>query len=144
MADGTVNKCKDCNLKDVKVNYYKKAEDIVFIEKERARGREKYERLNYKDRIDNRQTPWKDNPTYKGLHKKFKAEKETELHHWNYNNEFLEDIVFMDIRQHRQAHVGLILDKEKRIFKTIEGVYLETKEQHLEYLVSRQIKFLLN
>ena len=50
MKDGHVNKCKVCNKKDVIKNYYSKNEDPDWLEKERARGREKYKRLNYKDK----------------------------------------------------------------------------------------------
>lgn len=46
-ADGHLNKCKSCTKKDVHENYEKKINDDDFIEKERARGREKYKRLEY-------------------------------------------------------------------------------------------------
>jgi hypothetical protein len=49
MGDGHLNKCKECNKKDVRENYEIKASDPLWMEKERERGREKYQRLEYKD-----------------------------------------------------------------------------------------------
>ena len=45
MPDGYVNKCKECNIKDVKGNYIDNKSKEGFIEKERKRGRQKYHRL---------------------------------------------------------------------------------------------------
>jgi hypothetical protein len=138
MSDGRVNKCKECNKKDVRGNYKVKAEDSDWIEKERIRSREKYHRLEYKDKQKewDSEKPWKQTSTYKGLRRKFKHVPRThELHHWNYNNEFLEDVIILEIFNHRRAHLLLELDLEKRIFKTKDGIYLDTKELHIKYLI---------
>jgi hypothetical protein len=46
MGDGLLGKCKDCTKTDVKNRYRERlATDPTYIEKERARGREKYARL---------------------------------------------------------------------------------------------------
>lgn len=142
MADGHVNKCKTCNKNDVKKDYYRKSSDPNFVEKERERGREKYKRLGYRERLKEliKNRPWKNSQKYKNLNRKFKTPKGFELHHWNYNDEFLEDIFVLKIKEHRQAHTYLDLDLEKLIFKTKEGVYLESKEDHLNFLISKGIK----
>ena len=136
MADGHLNKCKECNKSDVKKDYYRKSEDVLFVEKERERSREKYHRLNYKERskILNEDKPWKNSNKYKGLHKKFKVPKGFELHHWNYNDDYLLDVFVLNIKDHKNLHNSLFLDLEKRIFYLEDGTYLDTKEKHQEYI----------
>lgn len=85
MGDGHLNKCKTCAKKDIHRNYSEKSKDISYINKERERGREKYHRLNYKDRYK---------PKFKSVLLKNIAKivrkrlgvdlTNKELHHWNY------------------------------------------------------------
>jgi len=143
MADGHVNKCKNCNKLDVKKDYYRKSKDPIFVASERERAKEKYHRLKYKERsyLLNENKPWKSSPIYKGLSKKLNTPKGIELHHWNYNESFLEDIFIMNIKQHRQAHIHLALDMDKLIFKTTSGELLDTKEKHMKYLIEKGVVF---
>ena len=146
MKDGHVNKCKDCNKKDIKKNYIDNSKDISFIEKERERSREKYHRLNYyeKQKEWDSNKPWKSSSIYKGLRrsKKYKdLPKHLHLHHWNYNNEYLEDIIIIDKFSHRNAHNIIKLDLEKRIYVGINNEILDTKEKHIIYLINNGIKF---
>jgi len=143
MADGHLNKCKECTKSDIKKDYYKKSEDVLFIEKERLRHREKYKRLGYKEKqkIWDSDKPWKDNSKYKNLNRKFKTPKGFELHHWNYNDGFLEDVSILKTKQHKIAHTFLIFDKDLLIFKTKSGTLLDTKSKHLVYLVNQGIEF---
>lgn len=143
MADGHVNKCKVCNKADVKKDYYRKIESTEFIESERIRGREKYHRLNYKDRQIqlNKNKDWKQSSKYKNLSKKLNIPKGFELHHWSYNEKDLEDVTIMKTKQHRQAHTILTLDLNAKMFKTKTNVLLKTKKQHLSYLLKNNIEF---
>jgi len=143
MADGHVNKCKVCNKIDVKKDYYRKSSDILFVEKERLRSKEKYYRLNYKERQKelNKNKPWKNSQVYKNLSRKFKLPKGFELHHWNYNKEYLEDVMILKIKEHRQAHTNLILDENLLIFTNKEGFLLDTKEKHISFLITKGINF---
>lgn len=143
MSLGVVNKCKVCNKNDVKKDYYRKAQNKEWLDKERERQREKYKRLNYckKQKEWNANKPWTKSPKLKNLNRKFKVPKGIQLHHWNYNDEYLEDVFLLEIKQHRRAHIHLTLDIEKRIFKNDKGEYLDTKEKHLIYLLSKGIKF---
>lgn len=45
MADGHLGKCKDCTKREVSIRYRSKVGDLEWVERERARGREKYHRL---------------------------------------------------------------------------------------------------
>ena len=138
MADGHLNKCKECTKSDSVKRHYEKSEDPEWVEAERERGREKYHRLNYKDRQKELDVSkeWKRSAIYKNLSRDLglKNKKGVEIHHWNYNEEFLRDVVLMDIRHHRRLHSHLFLDFDKRVFKDTNGNLLDTKEKHLAYI----------
>ena len=144
MSDGHLNKCKDCTKLDSLNRYEKMVQDTNWVNKERARQREKYQRLDYKDKQKDwdKNKPWKKYGVCKNLSRKFKTKKGTELHHWSYNKKDLEDVFLMDTKQHRQGHKYLELDLEKRMFKDLDGNLLNTKEKHFKYLQYLGIKFL--
>ena len=143
MADGHLNKCIDCAKKDAKLRTEINTSTPEGLEKERKRNRDKYKRLNYKEKqkVWDKDKPWKNSNTYKGLSKKFKTPKGYELHHWNYNKEFLEDVVLMTAKQHRCLHRYLELTPKLRIFKT-ENTYLTTRKSHLEFIDSLGLDYL--
>ena len=138
MADGHLNKCKDCTKGDSIRRHYEKSKDPNWVEAERIRAREKYHRLNYYDRYKEVVSikKWMKKSRYINIYRDLKIDRKVgvELHHWNYNDEYLRDVVKMDIRHHRRLHSHLFLDLDKRIFKDAEGNYLDTKEKHLAYI----------
>ena len=145
MKDGYLNKCKDCTKKDSNKRHYKITSTPEGLEKERFRHREKYHRLNYKEqqKVWDKDKPWKSTSTYKGLSKKFNTPKGFELHHWNYNDEYLEDVIIMKISEHKKLHRLLELDIKKRIFK-IKGtdIYLASKKIHCFFIVESGFEYL--
>lgn len=143
MSDGFLNKCKECTKKESKARHYEKYKDPNFVEYERARGREKYKRLNYKEKQKkwNENKPWKNNYITKNLNRNLKVKRGFEVHHWNYNLDFLKDVFIMERTNHRQLHTNLVFDEEKRIFKTKDGLLLNTKNRHGLFIESLGLKY---
>jgi hypothetical protein len=143
MPDGHVNKCKICNKNDIHENYKIKSKDLFFIEKERLRSKEKYHRLNYKQKqkVWNLEKPWTNLSIYKSLRKKYNFIPKTHhLHHWNYNDEFLEDVIIIEKFNHRRAHTFMKLDLQNKIYIGLNNEILNTKEKHILYLIQNGIK----
>jgi hypothetical protein len=140
MGDGHLNKCKDCTKNDVDIR--EKAlrnSDPSWVEKERIRSKEKYHRLNYRERQYelNVNKPYK-NAKYKNQHKRFGISKELQIHHWNY--ETPDDVIILPKKDHRTIHRFIRRFDNEMIFRTKEGVLLDTKEKHLSFIESLGIK----
>lgn len=144
MADGHLNKCKDCTKKDVKDRYESKVEDPEWVEKERARGRDKYHRLGY---ISHRSRSKK--KAYVAWCKKFPEKMEAyrlcqnepcptghQRHHWSYRTEHAKDVILLTQKDHYTLHRFIRYDPDSFMYKTLEGDLLDTKEKHLAYYES--------
>lgn len=134
--------CKDCRKIFQRNRNKENKNNPDFVEKERARGREKYARLNYKDKQKewDSNKPWKNTSTYKNLHRDLKIPRGISAHHWNYFK--LKDIVLMDNDEHKAFHQLIELDVEKRVFKIKKtGEYLDTRNKHLCFIVTSGFGF---
>lgn len=125
MADGHLNKCKDCTKKDVHEKYMSNIDNPAYVEKERARGREKYHRLGYKDIYKHPHSETKNVAEY--LKRRINIPPEHEIHHWNYN--FLYDVFILSRRYHARIHKQITFDKDTRCFY-YNGSLLDTKQKH--------------
>jgi len=134
MGDGHLGKCKSCTKNDSNKRDKELRNDPEYCEKERLRAKEKYHRLNYRERSFElkKLRPYINN-SYKMLHKKLKLPKDKNIHHWNYNE--IDDFSVYDKRFHRFIHRYLFLDKRTLCFKTVEGELLYSRKLHDNYII---------
>ena len=119
----------------------KKSTDLIWVEKERQRSKEKYYRLNYKEsqKIWDENKPWKKEAILKNLNKKLNIEKGFECHHWSYNPEHFEDVFIIEKKEHRKAHTFLKFNFDTKKFNDLNDNCLYSKIAHLNYLMQKGI-----
>lgn len=146
MADGRLNKCKVCTKKDVAQRYKIKMQDSEFVENEKARHREKYHRLEYKDK--HKPSPERKKEIINRYKKKYpekvkaknysqhisKQDPANNLHHWSYNEVHFKDVIELSIQDHNKLHRFIDYDQEFKMYRDKDGNLLETKEMHIEYM----------
>lgn len=146
MKDGTLNKCKSCCKKQSKKRYQKLSKNNEWMRSERDRNKEKYKRLNYKEKqkIWNKNKPWKNSSNYKNLSRNLKTSKGTELHHWSYKKEHIKDVIILKTKDHRKIHTLLFFNTKKKIFTVKEtGELLDTKQKHIDFITKKGFDFKL-
>jgi hypothetical protein len=138
---GSQGECKECTKKRVKLRESILRDKPDWLEKERERHREKYKRLNYREKqiVWNEKRPHTKSYKYKNSNRNNKIPKGFEVHHWNYLDSFLEDFFILPINQHRKSHT--FLNKINNVFEGLNGELLDTREKHFNYLVSKGILF---
>ncbi len=142
MADGYLNKCKDCAKKDVSVKYESNIKDPVYVENERKRGRDKYHRLyvgtgkSDKERSQrwiSRYPEKRAASQYAYYHNDTPDGKEN--HHWSYLKEHWLDVIFMTKKEHLKAHRFIVYDQERMMYRRCDtNELLDTKARHEEFI----------
>lgn len=150
MADSHLNKCKMCVREAAKKQYDAITSTPEGLLLERKRHREKYYRLNYKE---------KHKPTVEAKKETIKRYKEKypekyiaknatqhiptisgqEKHHWSYNLEHWKDIIFLTTKEHMAAHRYIIYDQERMMYRALDGMLLDTKEAHYNYIKEKAL-----
>lgn len=146
MGDGHLNKCKDCARNDTMNRERELKKNPEWLEKERERHREKSKRLNYQEK--HRPTKERKRQVMERYFDKFPEKKRAHLicrglkpkkagnhlHHWSYNEAHIKDVIELTKEQHFTAHRFMAYDQERQMYRTKDGVLLDTKEAHLNYI----------
>jgi len=146
MGDGHLNKCKECTKVDVNLreNHLRKT-DKSFVSQERIRGREKYARLNYREAYGKTKEVkekiigdyFSKFPEKEAAHKaasKIKCPSQHHKHHWSYNTEHLKDVVMLPYQLHYKTHRYMTYSQKEKMYRTLEGTLLDTRERHEAYI----------
>lgn len=126
MKDGYLNKCKDCTKKDTHRKYEENSKSEEYLEKERKRCREKYKRLNYKERYNTENNILSNRCLHKKAALRGYKVKGKELHHWNYN--FPLEMFILSRSLHAQIHKHTTVDyRNGNVY--FEGIILTSSYQ---------------
>lgn len=145
MGDGHLNKCKNCVRNYVRQRDKALRSTTEGLMADRKRGREKYYRLyqykphdpeirkksmlEYKKRYPEKQKA-------KNMSNSIVPPDGTEKHHWSYCEEHWKDVIFLSNSDHNKLHRYMIYDQERMMYRTINGILLDTREAHEKYLNS--------
>jgi hypothetical protein len=143
---GVQGECKQCTKKRIRLREEKLRENPDWIEKEKQRHREKYYRLNYKEK--HKPSPEKKKEMMDKYRDKYPEKYKSRtisqrikpilignhLHHWNYNLEYAKDVIEINPKEHAKIHRFMKYDKKTFMYKDLNGILLDTKEKHLNYI----------
>jgi hypothetical protein len=147
MADGHLGKCKECTKKDSKLRETELRKDVLFVESEKKRSREKYHRLNYKEKhkptkenkrliMERYNNKYPEKKNARSAMKGLKAQtKGNHLHHWSYKEEHFKDVIEVTEKLHNVIHREMTYCKDKKLYiSKLNGELLDTKDKHIAFI----------
>lgn len=146
MSDGKLGACKECVKDRAKKRWKAIRQDPFLLNEERARHREKYYRLNYKEKHipTFEQKKAATNRWASKYPEKIKAHTSASnmtpkthgnhLHHWSYNEQHFKDVIELSPTAHYTAHRFMVYDQERKMYRKLDGVLLDSKDAHKEYI----------
>lgn len=146
MADGYLNKCILCTKNDTKKRRTKLSSDATWVEKEKKRQREKYYRLEYKEKYKvcgetKKKIMSRYNEKYpeklkaKNLSQHLSKKDGNHLHHWSYNEEHYKDVIELTKKEHYTLHRFIVYDQERMMYRRTDTLeLLDSKEKHQNFL----------
>lgn len=143
MADGHLNKCKSCTKSDSSDLRKKKLKDPEWVEKEKARCREKTNRTRHRYPLsaDDRRRSCRNH--FEKYPEKYRARAASQKipsspgfhnHHWSYNDEHFVDVIALSVNDHMFLHRYIIYDQERKMYRDRSGLLLDTKQSHIDLL----------
>jgi len=144
MADGHLNKCKDCTKSDVSKKHIENSKSKEYVEKERKRGRQKYHRLYVGTSKSKKHSNLKWEFKYPEKRKASLASQRikkpfegAEKHHWSYNDEHFKCVIWLSKKHHMKAHRFLVYDQERKMYRRYDtNELLDTKERHETFILN--------
>lgn len=142
MSDGHLNKCKTCCKAQAKEREELLRQLPEWAEKEKARHRDKYYRLEYKEKhkpsyeekkksISAYVLKYPEKYAAKSAINKFKKTKGNHLHHWSYNEPDWKDVIELSKEEHYLLHRYIKYDQSVMMYRTLDGKLLDSKESHV-------------
>lgn len=152
MSEGVLNQCKKCVLKRTRIRNSELRKNPEYLNKARERSRISYfkNEHNKKRKTDKNKIKQQDLKSRELFPEKYRARnssgrmkkenKKNHLHHWSYNDEHFRDCIELNHAEHSKLHRYMIYDQERKMYRTIEGMLLDTKKAHINYYNSLKDK----